>query len=64
MTQYEVVGIGNAVVDVISHADDTFLAENGIEKGIMQLIERDRAEDLYAAMQDRVQTPGGSSTPR
>ena len=60
MTQYEVVGIGNAVVDVISHADDTFLAENGIEKGIMQLIERDRAEDLYAAMQDRVQTPGGS----
>ena len=60
MTQYEVVGIGNAVVDVISHADDTFLAENGIEKGIMQLIERDRAEDLYTAMQDRVQTPGGS----
>ena len=60
MTQYEVVGIGNAVVDVISHADDTFLAENGIEKGIMQLIERDRAEDLYAAMQDRLQTPGGS----
>ena len=60
MTQYEVVGIGNAVVDVISHADDNFLADNGIEKGIMQLIERDRAEDLYAAMQDRVQTPGGS----
>ena len=60
MTQYEVVGIGNAVVDVISHADDSFLADNGIEKGIMQLIERDRAEDLYAAMQDRVQTPGGS----
>ena len=60
MTQYEVVGIGNAVVDVISHADDNFLAENGIEKGIMQLIERDRAEDLYTAMQDRVQTPGGS----
>ncbi|AYE87476.1 adenosine kinase [Sulfitobacter sp. D7] len=60
MTQYEVVGIGNAVVDVISHADDAFLADNGIEKGIMQLIERDRAEDLYTAMQDRVQTPGGS----
>jgi sugar/nucleoside kinase (ribokinase family) len=60
MTQYEVVGIGNAVVDVISHADDAFLTANGIEKGIMQLIERDRAEDLYAAMQDRLQTPGGS----
>ena len=60
MTQYEVVGIGNAVVDVISHADDAFLTGNGIEKGIMQLIERDRAEDLYGAMQDRLQTPGGS----
>ena len=52
MTQYEVVGIGNAVVDVISHADDAFLQDNGIEKGIMQLIERDRAENLYATMQD------------
>jgi sugar/nucleoside kinase (ribokinase family) len=60
MTQYEVVGIGNAVVDVISHADDAFLGEMNIEKGIMQLIERDRAEDLYAAMNDQVQTPGGS----
>lgn len=60
MTKYEVVGIGNAVVDVISHADDSFLAHMGIEKGIMQLIERDRAEVLYGAMQDRLQTPGGS----
>ncbi len=60
MTQYEVVGIGNAVVDVISHANDAFLGEMNIEKGIMQLIERDRAEDLYGAMQDRLQTPGGS----
>lgn len=60
MTQYEVVGIGNAVVDVISHADDAFLGTMNIEKGIMQLIERDRAEDLYGAMTDRLQTPGGS----
>ena len=60
MTQYEVVGIGNAVVDVISHADDSFLDIMGIEKGIMQLVERERAEVLYAAMNDRTQTPGGS----
>lgn len=60
MTQYDVVGIGNSVVDVISHADDQFLANMGIEKGIMQLVERERAEVLYAAMQDRLQTPGGS----
>ncbi|MEJ6391791.1 adenosine kinase [Gymnodinialimonas sp. 2305UL16-5] len=61
MTQpYDLVGIGNAVVDVISHADDSFLDNMGIQKGIMQLIERDRAEILYGAMTDRVQTPGGS----
>ncbi|MEM9795166.1 MAG: adenosine kinase [Pseudomonadota bacterium] len=57
---FDVIGIGNAVVDVISHADDSFLDQMGIEKGIMQLIERDRAELLYASMGDRTQAPGGS----
>ncbi len=60
MTKYQVVGIGNAVVDVISHADDSFLDHMGIEKGIMQLVERDRAEVLFGAMEERLQTPGGS----
>ncbi|MEO0401586.1 MAG: adenosine kinase [Pseudomonadota bacterium] len=60
MTKYKLVGIGNAVVDVISHADDSFLDLMGIEKGIMQLIERDRGEVLYGAMNDRLQTPGGA----
>jgi sugar/nucleoside kinase (ribokinase family) len=57
---YQVVGIGNAIVDVLSQTDDSFLDHMGIEKGIMQLIERDRAETLYAAMSDRTQAPGGS----
>ena len=60
MSDYDVIGIGNAIVDVIGHAADTFLDHMGIEKGIMQLVERDRAEVLYAAMNDRVETPGGS----
>ncbi|WP_108816728.1 adenosine kinase [Loktanella sp. Alg231-35] len=60
MSNFDVIGIGNAIVDVIGHANDTFLDHMGIEKGIMQLIERDRAEVLYAAMQDRTETPGGS----
>ncbi len=58
--KYDVVGIGNAIVDVISHGTDDFLANMGITKGIMQLVERERAELLYAAMSDRVQAPGGS----
>ena len=60
MNNYDVIGIGNAIVDVISHGEDTFLDHMGIEKGIMQLVERDRAEVLYAAMTNRVETPGGS----
>lgn len=60
MKTYDIVGIGNAVVDVISHSDDTFLETMAIEKGIMQLIERDRAEQLYEEMGDRLQTPGGA----
>lgn len=60
MKTYQVVGIGNAIVDVISQCDDSFLDLMGIDKGIMQLIEKDRAETLYAAMKDRTQAPGGS----
>ena len=60
MKNYQVVGIGNAIVDVFSAADDSFLELMGIEKGIMQLVERERGELLYAAMKDRVQAPGGS----
>lgn len=60
MKRYQVVGIGNAIVDVFSSADDSFLELMGIEKGIMQLVERERGELLYAAMKDRVQAPGGS----
>ena len=60
MNGYDVIGIGNAMVDVIAPAEDTFLDHMGIEKGIMQLIERERAEVLYAAMTERTEAPGGS----
>ena len=60
MKRYQVVGIGNAVVDVFAQADDSFLELMGIEKGIMQLVERERGEVLYAAMENRVQAAGGS----
>lgn len=60
MKSYQVVGIGNAIVDVFTTADDSFIELMGIEKGIMQLVERERGELLYAAMDDRVQAAGGS----
>ena len=60
MKKYQIVGIGNAVVDVITQSTDAFLTEMGIEKGIMQLVETERSEELFSAMDERVQTPGGS----
>ena len=60
MKRYQVVGIGNAVVDVFAQVDDSFVELMGIDKGIMQLIDRERGELLYAAMKDRVQAAGGS----
>ncbi|NPD15165.1 adenosine kinase [Xinfangfangia sp. D13-10-4-6] len=60
MKNYQVVGIGNAIVDVLSSSDDAFLARTGIEKGIMQLVERERGEFLYDAMENRREAPGGS----
>lgn len=57
---FDVVGIGNAVVDVLSSADDNFLDIMGIEKGIMQLVEQTRAETLFAAMTERRHAAGGS----
>lgn len=60
MKTYQAIGIGNAVVDVISQCDDHFLTRMGIEKGIMQLVERERAEFLYENMGVRTQMAGGS----
>lgn len=60
MKPYQIAGIGNAIVDVIATVDDQFLARMGIRKGIMQLIERDRAEVLYHAMKDQAEASGGS----
>ena len=47
---FDVLGIGNAIVDVISRADDAFLSQHGLVKGSMMLVDEARAEKLYAAM--------------
>ncbi len=58
---YDVVGIGNALVDVIAHADDTFIADQALVKGSMTLIETDRAVSLYRALGSAVEMSGGSA---
>jgi sugar/nucleoside kinase (ribokinase family) len=57
----DVVGIGNAIVDVIAHADDGFLAREALVKGAMTLIDAPRAEALYRMMGPAIEASGGSA---
>jgi sugar/nucleoside kinase (ribokinase family) len=61
MSQYDVLCIGNAIVDIIAQCDEAFLAENGIIKGAMNLIDMDRAGLLYSRMGPAIEASGGSA---
>jgi len=61
MSQYDVLCIGNAIVDIIARCDDAFLVENGIIKGAMNLIDAERSELLYERMGPAIETSGGSA---
>lgn len=58
---YDVAAVGNAIVDVISPADDTFLEAQGLPKGGMSLIDQARADELYGRMGPGMETSGGSA---
>ncbi len=55
----DVLTIGNALVDVLSHEDDAFLLEHDLVKGSMHLIDHSRAEELYGAMGPGIEVSGG-----
>jgi sugar/nucleoside kinase (ribokinase family) len=57
----DVLGIGNASVDVLAETDDAFLTAEGIAKGGMTLIDTERAQALYAAMPAGIEASGGSA---
>jgi sugar/nucleoside kinase (ribokinase family) len=59
--RYDVLGIGNAIVDVIARAEDDFLVAQGMHKGTMALIDEARAEQIYEAMGPAVESSGGSA---
>jgi sugar/nucleoside kinase (ribokinase family) len=58
---FEVLGIGNAIVDVIAHTDDAFLVAQNMAKGGMSLVSEERAEQIYNAIGPTIQTSGGSA---
>jgi sugar/nucleoside kinase (ribokinase family) len=60
-SRYDVLGIGNAIVDVIARADDDFLVAHGMHKGGMALIDEARAEKIYQAMGPATESSGGSA---
>lgn len=59
--ELDVVGIGNALVDVLSYEDDAFLDAHDLVRGSMALIDTDRAEELYQAMGPGTEISGGSA---
>ena len=59
--RFDVLGIGNAIVDVLARADDDFLLAHGMRKGGMALIDEARAQAIYDAMGPAVEISGGSA---
>jgi sugar/nucleoside kinase (ribokinase family) len=61
MQDYDVVGIGNALVDIIGHCDDSFLSKHGRTKGSMELVDAGTIARLYDAMGPGIEISGGSA---
>jgi sugar/nucleoside kinase (ribokinase family) len=63
MTQaiFDVLGIGNAIVDVVSRTDDAFLSRHDMHKGAMILIDAATADSIYATMPPGLESSGGSA---
>src|ERR1041385_1375607 len=59
--RYDVLGIGNAIVDVIARTEEDFLLRHSMRKGTMALIDEARAQAIYAAMGPAVESSGGSA---
>lgn len=61
MKKYDVLAIGNAIVDILAKVPEKFLTENNLEKGAMKLIDGSESSKLYAALDDKRQVSGGSA---
>ncbi len=59
--ELDVLGIGHAIVDVLTHVEDGFLSDRHLVKGSMALIDDDQARDLYGALGSAVEISGGAT---
>ena len=60
MQQFDLLGIGNSVVDVLYKVDEEFLKINKLEKGVMTLIDENTAEKFYSSLKQGLEVAGGS----
>src|SRR5450756_1205104 len=59
--RFDILGIGNAIVDVVAPVPDSFLSRHDMHKGAMALIDAETADRLYAAMPPAQESSGGSA---
>jgi sugar/nucleoside kinase (ribokinase family) len=59
--QYDVIGIGNAIVDIIGRCEDGYLAEVGVSKGSMRLVDADEIKKIYSGLGPAIEASGGSA---
>ena len=60
-SKYDVLGIGNAIVDILAPTSDSFLEKEGLEKGTMELVNVDRVNELYSKIGPATECSGGSA---
>lgn len=60
-TRFDVLGVGNAIVDILSQSDDALLEQQGMAKGGMALVDEERAHAIYELMGPAVEASGGSA---
>jgi sugar/nucleoside kinase (ribokinase family) len=61
VSRFDVLTLGNALVDVLVHADDGFIAHMGVERGAMTMVDAARSDEIYAEMGPAVEASGGSA---
>jgi len=61
MSRFDVLAVGNALVDVLAHADDTFVTRTGVERGAMTMVDAARSDEIYAEMGPAIEASGGSA---
>ncbi len=59
--EYEILSIGNAIVDILSHVEEEFISTHALQKGTMRLVDENQSKAMLATLERTLQAPGGSA---